>query len=124
MKLLFHITMIVILLYSICSAQIEGLVIDKTKTKIGRDFYESFYFKLQQLPGMESFNIVVEEFFDPQFGNRISVSINDLVLYQNFVTSRYDDIEEKATEASETINQFFLNLKEYQKILEEEGKIR
>ncbi|GAB6184411.1 CsgE family curli-type amyloid fiber assembly protein [Thermodesulfovibrio hydrogeniphilus] len=124
MKLLIHITIILISLYSICSAQIEGLVIDKTKSKIGRDFYESFYFKLERVPEMESFNIVVEEFFDPQFGNRVSISINGIVLYQNFVTSRYDDIEEKATEASETINQFFLNLKEYQKILEEEGKIR
>ncbi len=123
MRLIAKALIIVLLVHSSVSGQIEGLIIDKTRTKVGHDFYEIFYLKIQKMPGMEYFNIIVDEFVDPQFGSRISVSINEIVLYQNFVSSRFDDIEEKANEASETINYFFINWKEYQKLLEEE-KIR
>lgn len=111
--------------FSISSAQIEGFIIDKTKTKIGRDFYELFYLDLEPIMGINGkFNITVDEFVDPQFGSRVTVSINDTMIYQNFVSSRFDDIEEKVKEASEIAKYFFTNWKEYEKYLEEEGKIR
>lgn len=110
---------------SISLAQVEGLIIDKTKTKIGRDFYETLYLSLEaKLEEKARFNITVDEFVDPQFGSRISVSIDDSVIYQNFVTSRMEDIEEKVKEATETITFFLINWKEYERYLEEEGKIR
>lgn len=110
---------------AISSAQIEGLIIDKTKTKIGRDFYESFYLAVQPIIDENGrFNIIVDEFVDPQFGSRISVSINDNLVYQNFVSSRLDDIEEKVNEATDVVRYFMSNWKEYEKYLEEEGKIR
>lgn len=110
---------------SYSSAQIEGLVIDRTKTKIGRDFYEFLYISLEtKLETDGRVNITVDEFVDPQFGSRISVSINDNTVYQNFISSRIDDIEEKVMEATETIRYFLNNWKEYEKYLEEEGKIR
>ncbi|WP_297211193.1 MULTISPECIES: CsgE family curli-type amyloid fiber assembly protein [Thermodesulfovibrio] len=113
------------LLSSYSSAQIEGLVIDRTKTKIGRDFYEFLYISLEtKLETDGRVNITVDEFVDPQFGSRISVSINDNTVYQNFISSRIDDIEEKVMEATETIRYFLNNWKEYEKYLEEEGKIR
>lgn len=126
---LFKITVVILLLLTfssaIASAQVEGLIIDKTRTKIGRDFYELFYLKLEPIIGTDSkFNITVEEFVDPQFGSRIGVAINDEIVYQNFVSSRLDDIEEKVNEATEVVNYFFMNWKEYKKYLEEEGKIR
>lgn len=105
-------------------AQVEGLVMDKTRTKMGHDFFEIFYLNLERVPGIENFNIVVEEFVDPQYGSRVSVSINETVVYQNFVSSRYDDIEEKAKEADEVVNYFLLNWRMYQQFLDEEGKIR
>ncbi len=111
--------------FTISSAQIEGLIIDKTKTKIGRDFYELFYIALEPIMTTDiTFDLTVEEFVDPQFGSRIFVSINENLIYQNFVSSRLDDIEEKVKEASEVVKYFIFNWKEYEKYLEEEGKIR
>lgn len=111
--------------FTISSAQIEGLIIDKTKTKIGRDFYELFYVALEPIMTTDiKFDLTVEEFVDPQFGSRIFVSINENLVYHNFVSSRFDDIEEKVKEASEVVKYFIFNWKEYEKYLEEEGKIR
>ncbi|MDI1472782.1 MAG: CsgE family curli-type amyloid fiber assembly protein [Thermodesulfovibrio sp.] len=129
MKSLFKINFIIFLLliFSLNTAesQIEGFVIDKTKTKIGRDFYELFYINLSTIVSVENrLNITIEEFFDPQFGSRVSVLIDENIIYQNFVSSRFDDIEEKVKEATEIIQYFFMNWKEYEKYLEEEGKIR
>ncbi|GAQ94620.1 curli production assembly/transport component CsgE [Thermodesulfovibrio aggregans] len=119
------VTLLLILSFSVSSAQIQGLIIDKTKTKIGRDFYELFYLTLEPLMGIDGkFDITVDEIVDPQFGSRVTVSINDNVVYQNFVSSRYDDIEEKVKEATQIVNYFFQNWKEYEKYLEEENKIR
>lgn len=110
---------------SISLAQVEGLIIDKSRTKIGRDFYEILYLSLEaKLEEKAIFNITVDEFVDPQFGSRISVSINENIIYQNFVSSRMEDIEEKVNEATETIIFFLINWKEYERYLEEEGKIR
>lgn len=119
-----------IILFLICNftwsyAQVEGLIIDKTKTKIGRDFYELFYIALEPTIGIDTkFDVIVDEFVDPQFGSRVSISINENVIYQNFVSSRLDDIEEKVKEAVEVVNYFIFNWKEYEKYLEEERKIR
>ncbi|ODA44573.1 hypothetical protein THER_0721 [Thermodesulfovibrio sp. N1] len=117
--------MLLIFSLNTAESQIEGFVIDKTKTKIGRDFYELFYINLSTIVSVENrLNITIEEFFDPQFGSRVSVLIDENIIYQNFVSSRFDDIEEKVKEATEIIQYFFMNWKEYEKYLEEEGKIR
>lgn len=111
--------------FTISSAQIEGLIIDKTKTKIGRDFYELFYIAVEPLMTPDKkLDLTVEEFVDPQFGSRIFIFINENLIYQNFVSSRFDDIEEKVKEASELVKYYLFNWKEYEKYLEEEGKIR
>lgn len=124
---LIFVTLLLLLIgtLTISEAQVKGLIIDKTKTKIGRDFYEIFYITLEPVMATDAkFDLVVEEFMDPQFGSRISIYINDNIIYQNFVSSRFDDIEEKVKEASEVVKYFIYNWKEYEKYLEEEGKIR
>lgn len=126
-RLAYFIFLVLFLFFNFATsfAQIEGLIIDKTKTKIGRDFFEMFYISIESIMTTEvKLDLTIEEFFDPQFGSRIFVFINENLIYQNFVSSRYDDIEEKAKEASNVAKYFIHHWKEYEKYLEEEGKIR
>lgn len=54
---------------------LKGLVIDNTKSKIGKDFFELFYSQYNQLPAQYSFVITVSEL--PSFGRNGIINIDD-----------------------------------------------
>lgn len=115
------------LLLGISMAQekiVENLLIDKTKTKVGHDFYELFSIFWEESAEIKGSNIIIEEVTDPQFGSKISIVIQDFIVYQSLITPRFDDLEEKAKEAAEITKDFLLNWHKYQKYLEEEQKIK
>lgn len=115
------------LLLGISMAQekiVENLLIDKTKTKVGHDFYELFSIFWEESADIKGSNIIIEEVTDPQFGSKISVVIQDFIVYQSLITPRFDDLEERAKEAAEITKDFLLNWHKYQKYLEEEQKIK
>uniref|UniRef100_A0A7C4JR73 Curli production assembly/transport component CsgE n=1 Tax=Thermodesulfobacterium geofontis TaxID=1295609 RepID=A0A7C4JR73_9BACT len=103
--------------------EITGLIFDYTKSKIGRTFYDEFVKNWSPPPGMDIFNITIEEWVDPKFGSVMIVRIDSLILYQNFVLPREEDIELKVKEALEVVTEFLLNWKKYEKQLEMESKI-
>jgi len=103
--------------------EITGLIFDYTKSKIGRSFYDEFIKSWSPPPGMDIFNITIDEWVDPKFGSMIIVRIDSIVLYQNFVLPREEDIELKVKEALEVVTEFLLNWEKYKKQLEMESKI-
>lgn len=110
----------------------ESLLLDNTRSKIGRDFYETFYKAYVDAPAsapadtsqlarkplefeLDVFLIVVEELPSTSgIGNIVSVSVNDQLLWQQFVQVRQDIVEEYALNAVETIRQYIIGYKDTQ----------
>ena len=122
----------------------ETLLLDNTRSKIGRDFYEAFFRHYTELPkaigtvavadtakkitpnlelDLNAFIVTIDEL--PAFGvgtSIISVSLNDQLIWQNYVQIRQDILELYAYNAAETINQYVLNYQEVQRSLESEDQ--
>lgn len=118
----------------------ETLLLDNTRSKIGRDFYEAFFRRYAELPkalglpmptdttrriepnlelGLTAFVVTIEEL--PAFGvgtTVIVVSLNDQVIWQNYVQARADILEAYAFDAAELINQYVINYQDVQNQLE------
>ncbi len=74
--------------------EITGMLIDKTQTKIGKEFYELFYKQWYSPEVNFDYSILFEEKASPGMGTQISITINDLMIFQQFVQPRYEKIEE------------------------------
>jgi hypothetical protein len=122
----------------------ETLLLDNTRSKIGRDFYDAFFRHYAELPkavaslaqadtvkkvtpnlelDINAFIVTIDEL--PAFGvgtTIISVTLNDQLVWQNYVQARQDIVELYAYNAAEVINQYVLNFKEVQRSLESEDQ--
>ena len=101
--------------------EIDGLIVDKTITKIGRDFYDVFQRQWEAPPMVENFTILIEEL--PSRGNVsiVSLSVNEDKLFEQPLQPRYDTIEEVATYMVGVVYEYLLN-DQLNKQLEAEGK--
>ena len=74
--------------------EIDGLLIDETKTKSGRDFFDFFYRDWEAPQDAKNYSIFVVE--RPFRANQtlIEVLINETLVYQTFLQPRLDYIEE------------------------------
>lgn len=97
-----------------------GFVFDKTKTKLGRDFYETFSSLWEFPSGTEHMNIVIDEQADPRWGTQILIFVEDNLVYYTLLKPRAEDIDEKAEEAVQTVFNYLMNYLQYQKYLEQE----
>jgi curli production assembly/transport component CsgE len=72
----------------------EGLVLDQTLTKLGRDFYEFFYGTFQPPMGLDEYTIIVAE--RPFRGNNsiITIKVNEQELLEMPLPTRADQMEE------------------------------
>ncbi|GAB3900426.1 CsgE family curli-type amyloid fiber assembly protein [Spirosoma agri] len=122
----------------------ETLLLDNTRSKIGRDFYEAFFRQYAELPkgpglpaptdstrkvehnlelDLNAFLVTVDEL--PTFGSGtsiISITLNDQLIWQNYVQIRQDVLEAYALDAAQLINQYVINYKEVQQSLENEDQ--
>ncbi|AQG80864.1 CsgE family curli-type amyloid fiber assembly protein [Spirosoma montaniterrae] len=122
----------------------ETLLLDNTRSKIGRDFYDAFFRRYAELPkaisplmpadttqkigpnvelDVNAFIVTIDE--TPAFGvgtTIISVTLNDQVIWQNYVQFRAEVIELYAFNAAEVANQYVLNYQDVQRSLESEDQ--
>ena len=103
--------------------EIYNLIVDETISKIGNDFYDIFYSSWQEPVNVASFTIFISEKPYPGRGNLISVKINDLLVFQQFVTPRYDEIAEYANIAVKSAKNYLASYEEIQKELNGEDLI-
>ena len=85
--------------------EIQGLVIDETQTKIGQDFYQSF-FALWEPPEEVECIIFIIERASPQWGSWIWVRVNDSVVWRGVLRPRSEEIEEAARRAVEVARKY------------------
>ena len=73
--------------------EIDGLIIDETRSKIARDFYDLFYKKWIAPVGAKNFSIYIREEPSRGRGAQVSLTLNEQKIFQNFVPPRYDALE-------------------------------
>jgi hypothetical protein len=78
---------------------ITGLVVDETRTTIGRDFYDTFYDAWTAPEGSVNYTVVVEEQPVPGRGTRVLVRLNDEVAFDTRLQPGYERIQEAALAA-------------------------
>lgn len=76
--------------------ELDGMVIDDTHSKIGRDFYDVFY--QRWIPPEDAYNYTVRitEKPVPSLGSMITVQVNDIQTFRYRLPPRYDLIEQAA----------------------------
>jgi curli production assembly/transport component CsgE len=92
--------------------EIDGLLVDDTKTKSGKDFYDLFYADWDAPIGSKSFTITVSEKPFRLTSTMIQVSINDNVVYQGILQPREDILEALTEEAIATTQNYLSNYDE------------
>ncbi|MCB9206739.1 MAG: hypothetical protein H6611_05395 [Ignavibacteriales bacterium] len=103
--------------------EIENLIVDETISKMGSDFYDVFYTSWEVPANSPNFNMVIKEKPYPGRGNLISIEINDQLVFNRFVTPRYDEIVETASLAVKTLQNYLISYQEIQEQLNGEDLI-
>lgn len=98
--------------------EIDGLVIDETITKIGRDFFDKFYSSWEAPKGATDFQITVIERPLPGIGAQVVVKLNDDEVFEQFLQPREDIIEAAANYAIGYLTQYLLDYENIKKNLE------
>lgn len=93
----------------------RGIVLDDTKTKIGKDFYDKYYYKYNDI-GINANKIVTigEEF---SFGRntKIMITVNNEIVYEFFSRPEDDFIEAVAQESIEATYYYLKELEQQSK---------
>lgn len=95
--------------------EMKGIVLDDTKTKIGKDFYDKYYYKYNDI-GINANKIVTigEEF---SFGRntKIMITVNNEIVYEFFSRPEDDFIEAVAQESIEATYYYLKELEQQSK---------
>lgn len=97
--------------------EIDGLIINETKTKIGQDFYEFFYNAWEPPPNVSGFSLIISERPAGSMGSWVWVSVDETIVYQNRLSPRPDEIEIAANGAVGIVSAFLINKKNDQQQL-------
>ena len=96
---------------------ISGLVVDETRTVVGRHFYEAFTKKWSGLSSTTQ-NIVIGELADPRFGSIVSVTIGETIVFRRLLPPRLGDLEEAVSTAITNLRQTLTNQERVQQQLD------
>lgn len=80
--------------------ELDGLVMDETRSKIGRDFYDIFYQQWQAPPDSKNYTITISEKPTPTLGSLVTVRVNDQQVFQYRLQPRYEIIKQVAEYAA------------------------
>jgi len=97
--------------------EIDGLLIDETKTKSGRDFYEYFYKDWTAPIGAKNYTIYITEKPYRLNNTIIEIKINETLVFQQFLQRRDELVEEMAHNAARQVQQYLLQYEEITKQL-------
>lgn len=97
--------------------EIDGLLVDDTKTRSGKDFYDYFYNGWEAPGNATNFSLTITEKPFRLTSTLIVVSINENIVYQSILQPRQDIIEGQAMEAVYTTYEYLVNYEEIMKQL-------
>jgi curli production assembly/transport component CsgE len=92
--------------------ELDGLLVDDTKTKTGKDFYDLFFESWQAPQGAKNFSIIISEKPFRLISTLVAITINDNVVYQAILQPRQDIIEALSEEAISYAQDYLVNYEE------------
>jgi curli production assembly/transport component CsgE len=92
--------------------EIDGLLVDDTKTKMGKEFYDLFYSSWEAPAGAKNYTITITERPFRLTSTLIVVSINETPVYQSILQPRQDIIEALSIESVATTQGYLANYEE------------
>jgi curli production assembly/transport component CsgE len=101
--------------------EIDGLIVDETRTRIGSDFYDHFYTNWEAPLQARNYTIVITEQPVPQMGTRITLRVNDQDVAQFMLQPRYEIIEQYAQQSVQFLRQHLEEREMTRLRLEREG---
>ncbi|WP_159520876.1 CsgE family curli-type amyloid fiber assembly protein [Sunxiuqinia indica] len=102
--------------------EIDGLLVDDTKTKIGRDFYDMFYSNWEAPANAKNYTITVKEKPFRMTSTFIEISINDNLVFQSVLQPRQNIVENLSQQAIVQTYNYLLNYEEIMKQLNGEDQ--
>lgn len=87
--------------------KISGMVLEKIKTKPGRDFYNYFYSQFLSYNFDDQRSILIEEVFSRGRNTKIEVKVENVKIYEFFVQPKADYLKANATVAIKQVTNFF-----------------
>lgn len=94
--------------------EINGLIIDKTRTKMGRDFYQLFYTKWEAPPAKTDYIITISEQPSRGRGSQVFVHVNDYLTFRAFLQPSQQFIAGASEQATNRIQNFIKQLDKMQ----------
>ncbi|WKN42130.1 CsgE family curli-type amyloid fiber assembly protein [Tunicatimonas pelagia] len=98
--------------------EINGLVVDETVTKVGRDFYELFYQQWNAPISTINYSLFIRERPMNGLGSQIAIYINETEIFAQAVQPRHEVVESLAHYAVSLANQYVQN---YESIVQQLG---
>ncbi len=92
--------------------EIDGLIVDDTKTKSGKDFYDIFYSLWIPPAKARNYSITISEKPYRMNNTLIEVSINENMVYQSVLQPRQDIVESQSNEAISYSQDYLQNYEE------------
>ena len=92
--------------------EIDGLLVDDTKTRIGKDFYDLFYGNWEAPKDAKNYTITISEKPFRLTSTLIMVSINETPVYQAILQPRQDIVEGLSEEAILNTQNYLANYEE------------
>lgn len=87
--------------------KLTGVVLEKTKTKPGRDFYSFFYSQFLTYNFKDSRTVMVEEVFSRGRTTKIHVKVDNVKVYEFFLQPNTDFLKTNAEKAVKIIYNYF-----------------
>lgn len=102
--------------------EIDGLIIDETRSKTGRDFYGLFYRKWQAPPQAESFSITLKEYPTRGRVSRVGIEVNGNLVFQPVLQPRQAILEMVADQAVSIVQKHLVDQKQIKLQMESEDQ--
>ncbi|MFK8058096.1 MAG: curli-like amyloid fiber formation chaperone CsgH [Saprospiraceae bacterium] len=107
---------------SVDDLEIDGLIINETRSKTGRDFYNFFYKKWQAPGGVKNFTITLKEY--PTRGRvaRVGIEVNGTLVFRPVLQPRQSVVEMSANQAIAIVKKHLLDQKRIKTQMESEDQ--
>ena len=79
--------------------EIDGLVLDRSISRFGHQFYFEFANLWRDLPSTAGFNIEIKETVLPRAGTRLVLRMNNQIVYVTYLGRRLEPLDERVKQA-------------------------
>ncbi|TRX66458.1 CsgE family curli-type amyloid fiber assembly protein [Carboxylicivirga sp. M1479] len=105
--------------------EIDGIIMDETMSKSGREFYELFFSYWQKPKGYRNYYVKVKERPFQLNNTVIEVYLREQLLYQQMMRRRYDEVEAMAKVAVSIVQQqIYKEIIAQRAIIEQQKKLQ